>query len=208
MPSITRDTILRSIRAQRECTVKELAESVGISPVSVRHHLTNLQAEGLIAVKEVRQGVGRPHHTFSLTDRALELFPSRYFSLTNRLLDEIKDSMSKEKVEEIFSSIASGLAESLAAQLKDLPLEERFTGLVERLSEEGFDGDIEHQGDKVLIRELSCPYLQLARQHREVCLFDKAFIATALSLPVERVTHITNDDFLCAFSISLSEEAQ
>jgi DeoR family suf operon transcriptional repressor len=207
MPSTTRDTILRSLRAQRECTVKDLAETVGISPVSVRHHLTNLQAEGLIAVKEVRHGVGRPHHIFSLTDRALELFPSRYYSLTSRLLDEIKDSISKEKVEEIFSSIARGLAESLAAQLKDLPLEQRYARLVECLAEEGFDAEIEHQGDKVIIRELSCPYLHLARQHREVCLFDQAFIAAVLSLPIERVVFIGEDDF-CAYAISLNEEEQ
>ena len=94
MTSATRETILRSLRTQGQCTVKELAEVVGISPVSIRHHLAQLQAEGLVATKEVRRGVGRPHHAFSLTEEAIELFPTRYFQLTNRLLDEIKYEMS------------------------------------------------------------------------------------------------------------------
>jgi len=36
------------MRARGRCTVTDLAEASGVSPVSVRHHLANLQAEGLV----------------------------------------------------------------------------------------------------------------------------------------------------------------
>jgi len=85
----TRDVILRTLRSRGKCAVKELADAARISPVSVRHHLSNLQAEGLVEIEEIRHGVGRPRQVFSLTDRAMDLFPSRYFSLTHRLLGEI-----------------------------------------------------------------------------------------------------------------------
>ena len=111
MASSTRETILRVIRTEGACTVKALAEHVGISPVSVRHHIAQLQADGLITATEVRHGVGRPHHTFSLTEEALELFPTRYFRLINRLIAELKTSMSPEKVEALFSHIASSIAD-------------------------------------------------------------------------------------------------
>ncbi|MEJ2549324.1 MAG: ArsR family transcriptional regulator [Anaerolineales bacterium] len=206
MTSGTRDTILRALRVQDECTVKELAETVGISPVSVRHHLTHLQAEGLVQAKEVRSGVGRPHHVFLLTDDGRERFPSRYFRLTNRLLEEIKDSISDEKVNELFSGIADTLAERYAEQLRALPLHERLQRLVDLLSDEGFDAELELKEDQVIIRELSCPYFKLAQEHPEVCLLDQEFIAKSLSLPVEQVTCLTKGDSHCAFAIATAAE--
>jgi predicted ArsR family transcriptional regulator len=206
MTSGTRDTILRALRVQDECTVKELAETVGISPVSVRHHLTHLQAEGLVQAKEVRRGVGRPHHVFLLTDDGREQFPSRYFRLTNRLLGEIKDSLSDQQVSEIFSGIADTLAERYAEELRSLPINERMQRLIELLSEEGFDAELELQGDRFIIRELCCPYYKLAQKHPEVCILDQGFIARSLSLPVERVTSLRQGDPHCAFSISATQE--
>ncbi len=87
--------------------MNELAAASDVSPVSVRHHLSNLQAESLVAVEDERHGVGRPRQLFSLTETGLDLFPSRYVRLTNRLLDEIKESIPAGKVEELFSGVAS-----------------------------------------------------------------------------------------------------
>jgi predicted ArsR family transcriptional regulator len=209
MTTSTRDFILRVLREQGESNIKDLAEAVGISPVSIRHHLSNLQAEGLIEAEEVRHGVGRPFLQYTLTKQALELFPTRYFSLSNRLLSEIKESMTDEKVQQIFSGMAMSMAEHYAEQLEPLPLEQRLERLVELLSKEGYDAVLEKQGDRVLIRELSCPYYQLGQEHPEVCTIDQGFIATALSLPVKRVACLLNGDVHCTFAIELSgtEEA-
>jgi DeoR family suf operon transcriptional repressor len=208
MASRTRDTILRALRSQVNCTVKELADIVGISPVSVRHHLINLQAEGLVHVEEVRHGVGRPHHTFSLTEKALEFFPSRYFRLTNRLLEKIKESLSDEKLDELLLSLAISMAEESAAHLKNLPLIGRVQGLVKILSEEGFEPELNTEDDKMFIRVLSCPYLNLAREHPEICMIDQSFIAKALSVPVERVTCIVEGDDHCNYKIEPTGEDQ
>lgn len=204
MASITRELILRTLRSKGKCTIKDLAEAAEISPVSVRHHLANLQADGLIKTEEVRHGVGRPHHVFSLTEDAFELFPTRYFRLTNRLLGEIKDALPADYVEGLLSNVANTMAEDYASQLKGLPLEERLRRLVDLLDEEGFDAEYERHGDEVLIREMSCPYIQIGQTHPEVCLIDQSFIAKALALPVERVTCLLEGDAHCAFSIPLS----
>lgn len=205
MTSPTRETILRSIRTQGDCTVKELAEVVGISPVSVRHHLAQLQAEGLVATKEVRHGVGRPHHAFSLTEEAIELFPTRYFQLTNRLLDEIKYEMSPERVKTLFSRMASTIAEDFVGSYEHLPIEERLPKLMAMLSNEGFDAEYELRGDEVIIRLLSCPYLQLVQHHPEVDFIDQELIAKILSLPFERVNCLTDGDTHCSFVVRLPE---
>jgi DeoR family suf operon transcriptional repressor len=208
MPETTKDVILRSLRIRGKCSVKELADEAGISPVSVRHHLSYLQAGGWVTSEELRHGVGRPRLQFSLTDRALDLFPSRYFQLTHRLLEEIKGSMPEETVQRLFSGVATTMAEAYAKELDGLPLEERLRRLVESLAGEGFDSEVETRQDVLLIHELSCPYFRMGQDHPEVCLVDQMFIAKALSVPVERVTFLLDGHAHCTFAVSLEPESQ
>ncbi|MDX1600424.1 MAG: ArsR family transcriptional regulator [Anaerolineales bacterium] len=206
MSTPTRDIILRTLRSEGECTVKELAAAADVSPVSVRHHLSNLQAEGLVSVEEVRHGVGRPHHSFSLTEKALELFPTRYYRLTNRLLVELKENMPDDRVDDLFSGVADNMAQQFADELQDLPLEERLQRLVELLKKEGFDAELEKNGDQLLIHELSCPYLHVGQEHPEICVLDQSLIAKALSLPVERVTWLLEGDLHCTYAVDLPQK--
>lgn len=203
MSSETRDIILRTLRSQGDCTVKDLAEAADVSPVSVRHHLSNLQAEGLVSVEEVRHGVGRPHHSFSLTEKALELFPTRYYRLTNRLLEELKEKMPDDRVGELFAGVANSMAEQFARELDPLPLKARLKSLVELLKAEGFDAELEWTDKQVLIHELSCPFLHVGQEHPEVCLLDQGLIARALSLPVERVTWLLEGDLHCTYAVEI-----
>ncbi len=203
MASATRESILRTLKAHGKSTVKELAEAAGVSPVSVRHHLSALKADDLVAIEEVKHGVGRPYHRFSLTEKAIELYPGRYFRLTNRLLDEIKDSISENLVSELFSGVASSMADEYGSQLSGLPLRRRVPRLVQMLAEEGFEAEYEWKGDEVVIRELGCPYMHIGREHPEVCVVDTHFIATALDLPIERVTCLLDGDAHCTFTLSL-----
>lgn len=207
MTTPTRDIILRTLRSQGDCTVKDLAAAADVSPVSVRHHLSNLQAEGLVSVEEVRHGVGRPHHSFSLTEKALELFPTRYYRLTNRLLVELKESLPDGQVDDLFSGVADNMAQQFADELQELPLEERLQRLVDLLKKEGFDAELERKGDQLLIHELSCPYLHVGQEHPEICVLDQALIAKALTLPVERVTWLLEGDLHCTYAVDLPQES-
>lgn len=206
MSTGTRDTILRTLRSQGRCTVNDLAGASGVTPVSVRHHLANLQAEGLIQSEELRHGVGRPRLVYSLSDNGLEQFPSRYYHLIQRLLSEIKVNMPEGQVNTLLSGVAQTMAHDYAAELARLPVPQRLARLVQLLNEEGFDADIQRQGDTLLIRELSCPYFRMGQQHPEVCTIDESFIATALSLPVERVTCLLDGDVHCTFSVASAVE--
>ncbi|NOR89939.1 MAG: ArsR family transcriptional regulator [Anaerolineales bacterium] len=208
MASQTRETILQTLRARSSCTVKELAEAAGISPVSVRHHLWKLQVDGLLCIEEVKHGVGRPHQLFSLTEEAHELFPTRYLRLTNRLLDQMKESLPIIYYEGVLSNIANSMAEDYASQLDGLPLTERLVRLLELLNEEGFTAEFERSEDIGVIRAYSCPYFAIGQKHPEVCMIDQTFIAKALSLPVEQVQSMLDGDAHCAFSVQLMSEKE
>ncbi len=100
----TRDRILQTLHRQPKRTINELAEAVSINPISVRHHLTNLQMEGLVAADEERHGVGRPRLVYFLTEVGQENFPTRYLRLTTRLLAQMKETMPEPVVRNLVQS--------------------------------------------------------------------------------------------------------
>lgn len=65
--SRTRRVILQTLAVRGEATVVELAEQAGVKAITVRHHLTSMNAAGLITRDSRRQPVGRPCYVFSLT---------------------------------------------------------------------------------------------------------------------------------------------
>ncbi len=59
MSTNTREKVMRTLLTRPRITINELAENVGINPISVRHHISSLAAEGLVESEEERHGVGR-----------------------------------------------------------------------------------------------------------------------------------------------------
>jgi len=202
MKQKTRDEIIAILRERGSCTVNDLAEAAGISPVSVRHHLTSLQAAQLVTYVQERHGVGRPRMVFSLTPEAMEQFPTRYLRLTNRLLDQLKEIVPAEKINDLMVQVADSMADEYAQTLNHLSPEARLNELQNLLTEEGFAVQIESEGDRMMIHELSCPYLHVGQEHPEVCVIDETFLARALGVPVERVRCQIEGDARCTFLVN------
>ena len=197
----TRDRILRTLLSQPRCTITELAEAVGINPISVRHHLSNLQVEGLVTSEEERHGVGRPRLVYILTEAGMEKFPTRYLRLTTRLLAQMKESMPAPVVAKLFSQVAEGLASEYADQVQGLSMEERLDFVQSLLAEEGFTVEWEKQGDEYRIHEISCPYYQIGVNHPEVCAVDQALISRMLALPAEKVQCVLSGSAHCTYVV-------
>ena len=197
----TRDRILQTLLRQPRTTINELADSVGINPISVRHHLTNLQVEGLVAAEEERHGVGRPRLVYFLTEAGLERFPTRYLRLTSRLLDQLKESMPEAVVSKLFLQMAEDMAGSYAEQMKNLSMEQRLDLMKTLLSEEGFSMEWEQAGSKYEIHEITCPYLQIGQSHPEVCTVDQTLISRMLAVPAEKIQCVLSGDAHCTYVV-------
>jgi DeoR family transcriptional regulator, suf operon transcriptional repressor len=182
-----KDKILQTLLRKPKVTINDLAEAVGINPISVRHHLTNLQMEGLIAAEEERHGVGRPRLVYSLTEEGMERFPTKYLRLTTRLLAQMKESMPGPVVAKLFNQIAEDLASEYTSQIQDLNMEERLEFVKELLAQEGFTVEWEKKGTEYQIHEISCPYYQIGVAHPEVCTVDQTLISRMLALPANKV---------------------
>lgn len=197
----TKDRILQTLLRKPKITINDLAEAVGINPISVRHHLTNLQMEGLIAADEERHGVGRPRLVYSLTEDGMEKFPTKYFRLTTRLLTQMKDSMPGPVVANLFSQIAEDMASEYSDQMKGLSMEERLDFVKEMLAQEGFTVEWEKKGSEYQIHEISCPYYQIGVAHPEVCTVDQTLISKMLALPANKVECILDGGTHCTYVV-------
>jgi DeoR family suf operon transcriptional repressor len=197
----TRERVLYTLLSQQRCTINELADAVDINPISVRHHIARLEAEGLVTSEEERHGVGRPRRLYYLTEQGLERFPSRYMKLTIRLLEQLKDSMPEPMINQLFTQMAEDLAAEVQVEASGLDLEQRLDLVTSMLSDEGFTVEWEKQGSQYLIREISCPYYRVGQNHPEVCSMDQTLISSVLAVPAEKVNCVLNGDAHCTYIV-------
>lgn len=198
----TRERILQTLLNHPHSTISDLAEAVGINAISVRHHITNLQADGLVIAEEERHGVGRPRLVYALTEKGLERFPTRYLQLTNRLLDQMKEALPSAAINNLFTSMASEIASDYSQQVKSLSVEEKLDFIKNLLAQEGFSVEWEQQGADYLIHEVTCPYYHIGQEHPEVCTVDQTLISKVLSIPVQKINCVLRGDSQCTYVIS------
>lgn len=196
----TRDVILYAIKSSNQATVEDLAEAADVSPVTVRHHLNALQANGLIEASSVRRKVGRPYYVYSISEQGQELFPKRYVRLTSRLLDELKDRLPEAAVSEIFRGVVNRIVDEHRGEFEHLPFEERLNYLVRLLADEGFLSSWEKTSDGYRFVEYSCPYLSIGNQHTEVCNFDRELILNVMQTPIQQHTCMLDGESCCEFT--------
>lgn len=197
----TKDRILQTLLRKPKLTINDLAEAVEINPISVRHHLSNLEKEGLIAAEEERHGVGRPRLLYSLTEEGMERFPTKYLRLTTRLLAQMKETMPAPMVANLFNQIAEDLASQYAADMKGMNMEERLDFVKDLLAQEGFTVEWEKKGEQYEIHEISCPYYQIGVAHPEVCTVDQTLISKMLAVPANKVQCILSGGAHCTYVV-------
>jgi len=197
----TKDKILQTLLRHPKITINEIAEAVGINAISVRHHLSNLEKEGLIAADEERHGVGRPRLMYSLTEDGMERFPTKYLRLTTRLLAQMKETLPGPAVAKLFSQVAEDMAKDYTEQMKDLSMEERLDFVKDMLAQEGFTVEWEKKGKEYQIHEITCPYYQIGIAHPEVCTVDQTLISKMLALPANKVQCVLNGAAHCTYVV-------
>jgi DeoR family suf operon transcriptional repressor len=206
MTTNTRSRVLRTLLLNQHRTVNELAVAVDINPISVRHHVNKLEADGLIQSEEERHGVGRPRLVYSLTNRGMEQFPQRYLQLTLRLLQQLKENLSEKVLGDIFQELAEDIAVDFTrgVNLDDLSLKERLELLEEVLTSEGFMVNLQEEDDNYYLVEASCPYHHVGEDYPEICVVDQELIAHFISASPLRVECILDGDTQCKYQINKS----
>jgi predicted ArsR family transcriptional regulator len=153
----------------------EIAESLGLHANTVRPHLERMREVGLLDVAtEVRSGVGRPQHLYSLAAGApsLGLEPPP-FPMLARMLLRLAASAGVSGEDAVDVGRAQGRADAPART--DSCLE----ALVAELDELGFDPTVAgtDDGECAVVAFAHCPFRDLAEEHPDlVCALHRGLV--------------------------------
>lgn len=203
----TRQQILEIMKRLGEVTVQDLSNELGLTSVTVRHHLEILRSEGYISDPEIVRSSrpGRPRFVYRLTSTAADLFPNNYSGLASALLGSIEECMAPAERDYLLERAAVRIAERSGALPEDPAA--RVDSVVLFLNQQGYVSRWEESKEKkglYLIYVSSCPYYHVSQDHRDVCQIDR-YMVQLLSGPGAEVTRLVNEarnGGLCTYAIS------
>ena len=193
--------VLTLLQRKGSATVKELEDALAVTATAVRQQLMVLLAEGFIEQRAENIGRGRPKHVYSLTAKGRALFPHHYDEFTNSLLREILLVEGPGKVEELLSRMGKRMAEQYSKQIASRLPHERAVALTELLNAKGIMAEVRFEPDGIVFREYTCPYYELAREHRAICDMEQDMIERVMNQPVELVSCTLDGHHGCQFRI-------
>lgn len=106
---------------RKSMDVEELAEELGLKPITVRHHLQSLQEAGFVEAFEARAGtVGRPKVYYKIVrEPALVGFPRRqYLYLSSFLINSLLSLLGESETKKILRKAGLDMGESTIKRLQ------------------------------------------------------------------------------------------
>lgn len=200
---------------KRQLSVIEIAKSVNLQPITVRHHLQLLEEAGFIEGYERKSGtVGRPKVQYMTAKNSkLVSYPKRhYLSLSNFMIDNIQSFLGSSKAIELFNKIGKNMGESVVQEIeseynvKDWSLETFRNFFVNGyLEEAGAEPEIvEVNKNRIVYRVHNCQFLELAIKIPEIMceVLHEAFhegVSTTLGgkVKITRLTCMGHGDPYC-----------
>ena len=165
----SRARILAALSVEAPLDTSELATRTGLHANTVRMHVRVLQDVGLIhAEKAPSTGRGRPRLVYSATDPVTEEGDRPYRLLAGVLVAlAARTEREATELEALGDATGRDLVDSPSPDA-NIPDDDAVAGLLAVLERTGFEPELAggRRGRRILMR--SCPFLELARQHRDV----------------------------------------
>jgi DeoR family suf operon transcriptional repressor len=196
-----RGAVLAHLKRAQPLTVKELAGRLGLSLNAARHHLKELEAEGLVGYQREHRGVGAPVFAYRLTQAGEALFPRRYEETLNGLLDRIVELQGREAAVTLLQAYFGGLALRLRGELSGAPPAERLRTVAQALSEEGYMAEGRGDATAGTLIEHNCAIPAVAERFPEICAAEAKFLAEVLGAEVDRREHILSGCPACEYHL-------
>lgn len=200
-----RGDILLQLKRTPEVTARDLARTLGYSLNGIRHHLKELEAEGLVEYQRRHHGVGAPIFAYRLTSDGEALFPRRYEATLLELLDHVVAQQGREAAVRVLESHFTTLAAQLSPSLVDASPQRRLEVVTRALADEGYMAEWQEQdrGTFATLTEHNCAVKAVAERFPEVCQAEMRFLETVLNQPVERRTHMLAGCGACEYRVRL-----
>jgi len=202
-----RGEILLLLKRSQPLTAKELAESLGVSPNAVRHHLKELEAGSVVIYGREQRGVGAPTFAYRLSPHGEALFPQRYEQTLTELLDRVTTREGRAAAAALFEDLYADLTRRLQAEFEGVAPERRLEAVARVLSDAGYMAEADAAGGSFHLAEHNCAIRSVAERFPEVCAAEAKFLQTVLAASVERTAHIVDGCNACEYAITFGAPA-
>jgi DeoR family transcriptional regulator, suf operon transcriptional repressor len=201
-----RGAVLLQLKRGRELTAKDLASRLGLSLNAVRHHLKELELEGLVGHQRLHRGVGAPVFVYRLSAGGEALFPRRYDQALTAMLDHVVEHEGRDAAVALLESYFGALARRLRGRLAAEGPEARLQVVAKALSEEGYMAEGTAQAGSGVLVEHNCALPAVAERFPEICAAEARFLAEALGGRVSRREHILSGCSACEYHVRFGAE--
>ncbi|MEP7226232.1 MAG: winged helix-turn-helix transcriptional regulator [Gemmatimonadales bacterium] len=199
-----RGQVLIEVKRAYRLTAKELAARLGVSLNGVRHHLKELEAEGLVEYERQHRGVGAPAFAYRLSAGGEALFPRRYEATLTELLDHVVEREGRAAAVAVLEARYDALTRRLQQELAGTTPAQRMTAVTQLLSDEGYMAEGTTSAQTGILIEHNCAIQAVAQRFPEICAAEARFLAATLGAEVERRGHILSGCSACEYSVRFS----
>lgn len=196
-----RGSVLIELKKAQRLTAKELAGRLRVSLNGIRHHLKELESEGLIEYERQHHGVGAPAFAYRLTAAGEALFPRRYEATLNEVLDQVVERVGRDGAVAVLEARYATLTRRLQEQLAGSDPAERMASVARLLSEEGYMAEAAATSTHGTLIEHNCAVQAVAQRFPEICAAEAKFLAAVLDAEVRREGHILNGCSACEYRV-------
>ena len=196
----TKDNIFDQLLLLQNATISQLSELLGISEISVRHHLISLEAEGIITSTEERHGVGRPRFIYRLTEKGFQNAPIDFLTISDQALITMKRFLGTDTLLELFKQFGDDLAERYASTISSQDPDQLLDQLANQLIQDGFIFSWARSGDGYMLTTHHCPFHYLGQKHPEVCAINHALLESLIQHPISHNSCILRGDVACTYT--------
>jgi len=186
-------------------TARDLADKLATSLNAVRHHLKELEAEGVVLYRREQRGVGAPTFSYYLSAAGEALFPQRYKEVLTEVLDRLVEQGGRASVVLALEERFGELSKRLQRELMDAPAARRMEVVHRALVDGGFMAEWEERKGSFRLTEHNCAIRAVAERFPEACAAEAKFLQEVLAAVVERETHILSGCSACEYSVRFPE---
>jgi predicted ArsR family transcriptional regulator len=200
----TPEHLLFELKTRGPATARDLAVRARITRQAARAHLKKLEAAELVEYTRTGGGVGRPGHSWSLTEKGHGRFPDTHAQMTIELIDAIRAEFGEQGLDRM---IARRERATMAKYKDALRGAETLAEQVDRLARlrslEGYMAEATRCDDGTyVIVENHCPICAAAAACRGFCRSELALFERLLApAQVKRSEHLLAGSRRCSYVV-------
>lgn len=180
-------------------SISQLCDMAGVTPTAIRQRVNRLLQGGWIERRTVKAARGRPHHMYQLAERGRRSLGNNYAELTTVLWQEIQNIEDLDVRHRVEERVRESLARLYRQKVASEDWQGRLGELAVALGDQGLMATVVQNEGLPVLREASCPYLDLAARDSSICELEQHVFEDVVGVPLKLVSCCRDGSGACEF---------